>query len=317
MKKKCMTGLLIAILIIMQTGVLRTYADDAEWVNPITGLTAAEAEEVASESDERKINYSTVYDIQSALYEISVPGTAFSIKSNAVDGMYTTGSVKIEVPSGIAYNLMKNGNVVEDAELWRISEPGVYVLRVNDGKTSTEPLKFTIVSEVTKEITGYEIPGGFSVLDATLDGTPISVTGSYVSMMDEGQYVISYGVPDLNLEYTLVTTIDRTAPEIVLNGVRDGIAKGPVPVPVVPEDGYITILLNGNNYNVSSDTKMLTQSGEYILKVSDDAGNENVYSFRILAYLDKNAKIFIAAVVLGALALFIYLRIDRKKMRVR
>lgn len=314
MKKKHLSGLILALVLVLWTAASKTYAQEDMWVNPNTGMTESDAAAAVSTESEHVINSTTKYDVATRQYIISVDNANYTVRASVASGMYTRDRVSIAVPDGILSTLYRNGNQVDSPDLHDIADPGSYVLQISDGTMTSEPLRFTILAEETSAVTGYELPTGFEVVWVSRDEDTVTVDGNYISLMDEGEYVISYKAVNSDLSYTLITKIDRTAPEISIYGVNDYIAKGPVRISDVPEDATLTVYLNGEAINEKEE---LTQAGEYVLKVSDRAGNENVYEFRMLTYLDSNAKLFIAIIVLGAAGLFIYLRIDRKKMRVR
>ena len=62
---------------------------------------------------------------------------------------------------------------------------------------------------------------------------------------------------------------------------------------------------------------LLTESGEYVIELADEAGNKSSYSFTILIYFDGSSWLFFLIVLAAIVTLVIYLLHSRKHLRVR
>lgn len=238
------------------------------------------------------------------------------VYANVADGMIVKGKVSIKIPDTVTAKLYWNGNAV-DFPGGNISRLGSYTVEVSDNTTTTQLFSFMIVDSKTNQVLNYNVPEGFRITRATLEGEEIDFTRKFVDMSKEGHYVIAYECSKADVACTLDVTVDVTPPTIVLEGVdEDGKARGPVAITHVVSEDTLLITRNGDEYeNLFSN--VLTQSGRYVVTVTDPAGNSTQYRFTIMIYLDKNAWIFsglFLLVVIVVVSLFVYFR---KNLRVR
>lgn len=242
-------------------------------------------------------------DVENSRFGISVP-----------DGAIVTGSVRAELAPSLTGVLYKNGTEITDADLNSITDPGKYVLAVTaNDQSQTVRVSFTIVSSPTGSIKEYKMPDDFYVVSAKLNGEEASYSQTYVDMSGEGEYEINYRSPEANKDMQLVVTVDHTPPAVTLEGVTDGKANGPVTVNGIEENDRV--YLERNNKQVSYNGT-IDQTGSYVLTVVDEAGNETVFDFVVITYVNGNFKVLIATGVLLILALAGYIIYYRKYIRV-
>ncbi|TCI66803.1 MULTISPECIES: Ig-like domain-containing protein [unclassified Exiguobacterium] len=157
-----------------------------------------------------------------------------------------------------------------------INQSGAYVLLVTDEAGNETKLTF-IVDGTAPTVTGFiegihnyqEVSPTFTEGTGTLNGKPF-VSGTKV--MQEGKYVLRV-TDQIGNETVIPFTIDRTAP--IVTGVK---SKQLTNQSVVIQYNEGTAMLNGkrilNNWSVST-------SGNYTLRVADQAGNLTVLTFTI------------------------------------
>lgn len=292
-------------------------------LDPFTGLPLDEAEE-ETEGEISVPDVETViwvsagqyYDLEKRAFavDLSVVLPAM-LYSSVCDGMVTTDTVSITIPSGTNAILYRNGTQIEAPDFSRIEEPGSYVVSISGSSArSIEPLTFTIVPKLTGKLDFVTMPQGFVITSVTKDGTAVNYLPMEADLAEEGEYSIHYICEATGLPYHLDLTIDHTPPELKLEAVQDGVAKGPVDISDIEEDARISITLNGVQIDYS---ETLKTSGVYSIYLEDAAGNSNHYDFTIMIYLNLSAYIFIFVFVLVIAALVTYLVISRKKLRVR
>ena len=238
------------------------------------------------------------------------------VYANVADGMIVKGKVSVKIPDTVTAKLYWNGKAM-DFPGGNISRLGSYTVEVSDNTTTTQLFSFMIVDSKTNQVLNYGMPEGFRITRATLEGTEIDYTRKFVDMSKEGHYIISYECSKADVSYTLDVTVDTTPPTIVLEGVdEDGKARGPVAITQHVSEDTLVITRNGEEYeNLFS--SVLTQSGRYVVTVTDPAGNSSEYRFTIMIYLDQNAWIFsglFLLVVIALVSMFVYFR---KHLRVR
>ena len=238
------------------------------------------------------------------------------VYATVADGMIVKGKVSITIPDHVTSKLYWEG-YSGDFPGGSVSVPGSYTVEITNGGVTTQLFSFMIANSETNSVLSYTMPEGFRIARASMDGSEISYTRNFVDMAKEGHYVISYECAKTGIPYTLDVTVDTTAPTVVLEGLdEDGKARGPVAITQVDEKDTLTVTRNGDEYSTMM-SKVLTQSGRYVVTITDNAGNSTEYPFTIMIYLDKNAWIFsllFLLVVITVASLFVYFK---KHLRVR
>lgn len=316
MKKR---NLLIAALL---SGILTASACavDFGYSGPLdeeSGEPSQSAYSSVTTSDSVSVSSGVSYVWDRLGYVYTVGNSSAQIMCTAVDGMVLQQGteVRVEPDAGVEVTLYQGGTALEDPDLTHIYDVGDYVVEANIDGQIYQVLTFSIVGETTCKLTGYTMPDGFAVTGATLDGDEISYQRSYVSMAEEGAYVIEYTCVATGVTYELDVTVDTTPPVLALAELDDkNQARGPVSIADMEEGASIGITLDGQQISYRSE---LTESGEYQIVLMDAAGNVTQYAFTILVYFDMNSLLFIGIVLLAAIAVGAYIFISRKKLAVR
>ena len=239
---------------------------------------------------------------------------AGQVEASVMDGMIVTEPVVLASENSSVMILYKDGERMTSSDSTTISDSGYYVVQYSDNSGSTQTvLSFTIVPELTGMISQYSLPGGFKVTEATRNGAELSLS-SDIDLSREGKYHIAYRCEKTQAAYTLDVTIDHTAPVLALEGVENGVAKGPVSLSDLEEGATVAITLDGKAYNYR---EKLSESGNYVVTVTDAAGNESTYEFTIRIYLDSSAYVSILIVLAILAGIAAYMVIERKKLRTR
>ena len=290
-------------------------AADIGYSGPIDSYSGAEFGTEDGGSDEMDISSGVVYVTSQRMYRYDT--RQGSVYTSVVSGMVVQDTVSIQPDDSMAWTLFRNGVPVEEPNLTSIVTEGSYVFQITqaDG-TAIQLLTFTIVGDISCQLTGYEMPTGFLITDATLDGTAAPYERGYISMMEEGTYKVQYQCPAAGEVYTLSVQIDHTPPELTLVGVENGVAHGPVQLEGQQEGDTVAVYLDGSPewYAVGDE---LTKSGSYTVQVTDEAGNRTTYAFDILLYFDFNSYVVFLIVFAVLASLVTYLVLARKRLRVR
>ena len=258
------------------------------------------------------INSTTAYDRERHLYLMLNATT--EVFSTAPDGIITTEPVSLVTDQSTMCALYRNGEPASDVDPLDIREPGAYVLQdlANDGR---EIMRFTIVGDVTGQPEKFEVPQGFAIGQVMYEGVAMDFKPTSVSMAQEGEYAISYYCPVTEMNFSFRTTVDHTPPQLQLLAVNEeGFAKGPVDISDLEPGAKIGIRRNGAEVSYA---QTLTQRGEYVIVVEDEAGNLNTYQFAIRAYFNVNSIIFLVVILLLAAGVGGYVLYSRRHVRVR
>ena len=263
-------------------------------------------------ADQTPITASVIYDSAKQRYiYITDQGR---VESTVMDGMIVTGSVSVAAENSLLVTMYKNGERMDQTDLTNLSDSGYYVLQYNNNDGVPQNImEFTIVPQLTGMIDHYSLPTGFSVTEATYNGEALSAS-SEVDLQKEGSYRIRYQCGRTGLQYELDVDIDHTPPVLQLEAVKDGVARGPVDISDLESGASVYMTLDGKQYNYR---EKLTQSGDYEIWVYDAAGNYTRYQFTIMIYLDGNGYAFIGILLLLILGVIVYMRVAKKRLRVR
>ena len=257
------------------------------------------------------------YDRTSHFFVYQDSAGGGNVQVTVADGMITTQTVSVVPQEGTEVYLYRDGTAVTDQELTSISLPGVYSILGAGGDDSRQIMSFTIVPEITGDIDSYTLPTGFYVTSMTHNGEVVE--GSSVNTIDlkeNGDYDIEYRCQTTGVDYSLVLTMDHDAPELILDGVENGRANGPVTISGLNEGETLTILRDGNEVNLPMDS-VLRDSGTYELTATDEAGNVTRAGCVIGMYLNNQAIVFFLlfiGIIAAAIGFMVY---SKKKLRIR
>jgi hypothetical protein len=280
-------------------------------------LMGALAAPVRAAQDEMPVHIAgnTYYDSaqKAFLYYVNT-SAAQSVRSNAADGMITEQAVSVQADAGVALEVYRNGVRLDRIPTEAFKTPGEYVVMYVGGNVQERLFSFTIIPKVCNSVTGYVLPKGFEITEASLNKEPVSFEKNYIKLTEEGEYKISYRCLKTNVSYQLQLKTDFTGPVLALAGVKDGKAQGPVDISDARNAAYVTIYHDGEKINRKD---VLTESGKYYIELSDEAGNKTAYTFTILIYFDGNSWLFFFLIIGSCVAVLIYLVRARRHLRVR
>ncbi|MBQ0037380.1 MAG: hypothetical protein KBS74_01775 [Clostridiales bacterium] len=315
--KKVFFLTITVLLLMMQITVPVFGAEiDMNYEGEIDSFTGTPIHESSSEmvaAERVSVDENTYYDRTNGAFVYTTANGA-EILSTAASGMVTTNAVQITVPTGVATELYRDGKVVDTPNLSNISEPGSYVLIVNNSGQVAQKIQFTIVNSVTGALNEYIMPDGFSVTQVMRGDESVSSGASKVDLSEEGTYTITYTCQATDISYQLNITVDHTPPKLALEAVVNDVAKGPVDISDLEQGATISIQLDGEKIAY---TDQLTRSGSYVITVQDEAGNANTYKFVIQVYLNISSLAFFAVTSAVVIGVIVYLIYKRKHLRTR
>ena len=321
MRKKLITAavlclIMTAALLVQKTG-REAFADDYYGrLDPFTGERVNEDGTDAGDEDQTMIWLSDrmYYDLERRMY--GFPMDRGVVYSNVADGMITRENVTLSIPDGMGTVILQDGAAIEYTGQ-ELRNNGNYVVQIQENGQTATVLTFTITGARNGRILNYSMPDGFRIVSASKDGEIIGYSRKFVDMSVEGSYTVSYECPLTQMSYTLYLTVDTTPPVLTLEGVgEDGKARGPVTISGKGEYDTLNITKDGEPYSMIM-SYTLTQSGRYVVTVSDEAGNVNTYQFTIMIYLDRNGWIFTAIFVLLIIGIVVYVHYHRTHLKVR
>ena len=258
---------------------------------------------------------STYYDSANKAFLYYVDGSSGqTIYSSVADGMITAQAVAVKADAGVAFEVYLDGERIENMSGGPFQEPGEYVVMYMGGAVSERIFSFTIVPEQCNYVTGYKLPMGFEMVNATLNDEPVAFDRDYIKLAEEGEYNIQYQCMKTNVPYEFRVRTDFTGPVLSLEEVIDGVARGPVDISDAKNAAVVNLYHDGEKI---ARKDILTESGEYYIELADEAGNMTTYSFTILIYFDGNSWLFFLLILAACIGVLIYLMHSRKHLRVR
>jgi len=244
-----------------------------------------------------------------------------TLYASAPNGMISGTAVRIIVPENSVIITLNGEPFFMEGET--LSENGLYefyaIGATHDG---SRPVYSVVVAiGPVNFLEAFIAPGGFIIIEMSLNYEQVIITNNKVMPMSDGLYVITIE-RDINLpedemrpRFFTYLTIDRTPPSLLFEGVdENGDARGEVRF-IADEPVNIRIVRNGSHYAYNLST--LSEPGHYYVIATDDAGNESVYELRIL-YTMNSASWWIIALFAALLSgLVVYLIRNRAKVRIR
>jgi len=251
-----------------------------------------------------------VYPIASGLGEVH---------SSAADGMVLTKPVYID-PGDAAVEVFLNGSPYS-GNLMNCSAAGDYVVSAQVNGQTRRLLGFTLVGGVTSALHTFVVPDGFYVLTAERDGQNVYLDRYSVSMEDEGAYVIEYECVGTDLLYKLETSIDRTPPALTFQGRADAQGRIRSQLDFAGLQSGDSIYLTRSGETVEPElngdgTGTVYDAGNYVMIVTDSAGNSVEYDFIILQYFNLQSWIFFLIVIACVAAVIVYVVVKRKRLKI-
>ncbi|MBL0387414.1 S-layer homology domain-containing protein [Tumebacillus sp. ITR2] len=207
---------------------------------------------------------------------------------------YTAGVIPSSNDGDIqSVELTRNGTDVAGYTLGSaITQDGTYMLKVTDLAGNARILHFTI-DQVAPQVTGvldshlYNTAVLPSSIDSDIQTVTLTQNGTAVvgytlgsTLTSDGMYVLT--VTDFAGNSTVLHfQIDATAP--VVTGVADNQLYASTVTPASADSDIQTVVLTQDGISVSGYTlgTPISQSGAYVLTVTDQAGNTSVMHFNI------------------------------------
>jgi hypothetical protein len=260
-------------------------------------------------------------------YEFNLGGDAI-LTSNIPNGMITNGPVVLQFPTG-EVSIQRNGIPFPYIPGTAIEMGGEYTLFVVVAYQWVETFRFRVVTIPVNDLVEFAAPEGFVLTEVLHNGIPQVIADPHVFLItDDGDYQVTFAGGDS--VHTAQVTVDRETPRLVFmrmlgDGRMEEIFVSPegdsafeAPVTFTPMgDRAYTLQVVFNRAAINPAPTTLTEPGRYHITVTDAAGNQAVYTFRILYIMDVPTVWIIVIASLLIAALGIYLVHNRMTVRVR
>ena len=310
---------LAAALCVLLSASVPAAWDDADFYysGPLDSLTGQPLSSSPAVQTQARLSDGMYYDFDRRAYAYPVANGMYEVYADVADGMIVTGSVSISVNDAVHVEIYRDGELLAGIDPGGISGTGSYIVSAKSGDGAEKLFGFRIIGAETNLSGGYSMPMGFYILNAEFEGGEAFYERSYIAMQEEGFYRIEYICPANDLRYTLETTVDRTPPQLTLEGRRDeaGRFHSAVDVRGVEPGDTVSMTCNDAPVRFPADGH-LAESGVYTLWVTDGAGNTAMEQFAIMVYFDLNSLIFFALVCASLAGVLGYMLYKRKRLKV-
>ena len=320
MKHRKYIAVILFAALMWTAGGLAVHAADPSYsgyLDPVTNDPIGSSFSASSYDGTVILSEKMYFDWKSRCFIYPLSDSQAEIKSTAGDGMVLNDSVTV-IASDVNLLVFRNGMEYE-GELTEIAEPGEYVVSVTQNGDVRKVFSFTIVGETTSGLYVFTPPDGFYITAVSIDGNRVDSQRYVLDLSAEGEYDVAYDCYSTNLSYRFHTKIDRTPPQIELKGKQDadGRFHSAVTVLGLSRDDTVVLTRGGEEipFNVKAD-EPIRESGNYVMRVFDAAGNESQYFFTILMYFNAGSVIFFLLVLLSVGGLIAYIIIRRGKLRI-
>ena len=199
------------------------FAEIDPYYSGVVDSVTGEATEGAGASSATRIRITNnmYYDREARSFIYPTGVSTYEVRASVADGMVVTEPVEITADEGVELTLTRNSTVLEESDLSHIADVGKYSVSVRVIDTTVTLFSFTIVGASSNLPGGYTMPDGFYIIDATVNEEPADYERNFIGMEQEGLYDVEYVCPDTAIHYHLMTNIDRTPPQVTLDGKLD------------------------------------------------------------------------------------------------
>ena len=254
------------------------------------------------------------YNLETHMFLFSASGGTFGC--SAADKMVTNSPVSLSKDGEFNVAVYRNGTKLNGVPS-SVSDVGNYTVITWDDNSESQLMSFQIVGSVTGTLDQYVLPDGFVASTVLVDGVEAPRSFGVVDMTEEGYYDIRYSCNATKITYNLAVSIDHIPPQITIQGLdKENRARGPVTVQGLQKGDTVSATLDGDKVTMKDGNKF-TESGQYTVYVTDNAGNVTRKDFRILLYLNVKSVVLLIAFVAIVAGVFVALYITRKNLRVR
>ncbi|MCM1404630.1 MAG: hypothetical protein NC133_04000 [Prevotella sp.] len=228
--------------------------------------------------------------------------------TNIVVGGLTTDAANLTFNETVKQIVTLNGNEIKTAKTYK--EPGNYKITATDDLGNVAEITFTILPKRAREI-HWEHLDSYELVLVTLDTETLDVeiVDNTLTLSQKGMYGIVLKIKGTDEMFSCGIEVDNTKPTVEIDK-EPGSFKT---TNASKENLIATLSCNGAEATAYTVGKKINGAGHYTLTITDDLGNENVYTFDITEPLNWAAYASIGGLgLLGAVALIVVFKARRR-----
>lgn len=225
-----------------------------------------------------------------------------------LSGQYITGEISFQFDETMSAVILRKDGSELGYSGGTIRETGKYVLTVTDLVGNVAVWEWEILPAAAQSYL-FAVPDGYAV-SATLDGavTDVVRAGS-VALEEDGRYSLTFSSGEQS--FVVELRVDTVAPTVQIEQAKDKVV---ISEPN-KENVTLTLYLDGKQVDCALGQE-ITETGDYILVVTDELGNTTQYTFS-LHYINTFGIIVIAFGCVLVVAVIIIVIVARRKQGVR
>lgn len=225
-----------------------------------------------------------------------------------LSGQYITGEISFQFDETMSAVILKKDGAELGYSGGTIRETGKYVLTVTDLVGNVAVWKWEILPAAARSYL-FAVPDGYAVT-ATLDGAATDVVrAGSVALEKDGRYSLTFSSGEQS--FVVELRVDTVAPTVQIEQSKDKVV---ISEPN-KENVTLTLYLDGKQVDCALGQE-ITETGDYVLAVTDDLGNMTQYTFS-LHYINTFGIIVIVFGCVLVVAVIIIVIVARRKQGVR
>ena len=226
--------------------------------------------------------------------------------ANFINGGLTTDEAELTFKENVTQTVLVDGEVIKSAK--KYSKAGEYQITATDELGNVVVITFTILPKRAREIKLTHLDN-YELVLVTLDTKTISaaIVDNTLTLSEKGMYGIMLKIKETTDVFGFGIEVDNIAPTVDIIKEAGSFKTANASKPNVT----VTLVCNGEEVSYTIGKK-ISGAGHYILTITDDLGNENVYTFDIIEPLNWAAYASIGGLgLLGAVALIVVFKARR------
>ena len=321
MKRMIAFPVLLALLLVLCLPAAAADTGYTGIVDPETGEAYTEGTNASDSGSGRSaLSSSMYYDWDTHDFVYPIAESLGEVHASVADGMVLSVPVSVDPGTDASVKVFYNGSEYSGT-LRNLNQVGEYVVSAQVSGQNQRLLGFTLLGESTNVLHTFVVPDGFYILSAERNGEDIYMDRYNVDMEAEGSYLIEYECSPTNMVYKLEVQIDRTPPALSFSGRIDnqGRVRSRLDFSGLESGDSIYLTRSGEVVAATVEpdgTGSSPDPGNYVMIVSDAAGNRVEYDFIILQYFNLQSWIFFLIVIASLCTLAGYILVKRKRLKI-
>lgn len=232
---------------------------------------------------------------------------------NTYYGGISNGGVRIIAYENLQIVMLKDGQNFDYSFEQVLNDEGEYSFTLKDDLGNKQRFYFYIINK-NKQSLKHLLQENIEVKSVIKDNEnyEFTITDGRLYLYDEGLYTVNILDNNSGLEYSFNITIDTTPPTLELVGVENGgTTKNLVSMKNISEENCTLVVMVDGMYFDYTLGDEIEKSGQFIVTLTDEAGNSTTYTFERVYSLNSASIAVLAG--LGVLVILIIILLVKSR----